>query len=242
MNVKIDDRDLKKYIKALEEAGPKAKGIISGILNSHAFKTREYNIENITRSMVIRDSKFVTGSLRVEKAKKTDSINTMIAEVGSVNRPRFSGWKEQEYSTKPTKRRGFSPAARDYNFKNKTVGKARLKPNQKFIKHTEFNFKNVKSESHRIGLFLKIMMDRKNKYGTMMRGKSFIIPKYKGFEHGLYNYIDYKFIKYQNFEDENKHVKRNPWMAHSLMDLRSKNDLNKLWTDGLKRIFNRKPV
>ena len=242
MNVKIDDRDLKKYIKALEEAGPKAKGIISGILNSHAFKTREYDIQNISQSMVIRDTKFMTSSLRVEKASKTSSINSMIAIAGSINRKGFSGWEEQQTGKRPTKRRGYTPGARDFNYKSKTVGKARLKPNQKFTRYTDFNFPNIKSEKQKIGLFLKIMMDRKNKTGTMMQGKSFILPKYKGFEYGLYNYQNFKFVKYQEFDRANRPVKLNQWRTRSLQDLYKKNDIDKLWTNGLRRIFNRKPV
>jgi hypothetical protein len=240
--IKIDDKQLKNYIKSLEEAGPKAKGIISGILNSHAFKTREYDIKNISQSMVIRDTKFMTGSLRVEKASKTSSINSMIAIAGSINRKGFSGWKEQQDGGTPKKRRGYTPGARNGNFKNKTVGTSRLKSGQKFSRPTDFNFPGIKSENQKIGLFLKIMMDRKNKSGLMKEGKSFVLPKYKGFERGLYNYKNHKFTKYQEFDKANRPVKSNKWRSRSLSDLYSKNDIDKLWTDGLKRIFNRKPV
>ena len=70
-----DLKQLKKFMKTSPKEFEKAT---RGVLNSLAFKTRENDIKNITKSMVIRNPKFLRSSLRVQQAK-SGSIDRQVA-------------------------------------------------------------------------------------------------------------------------------------------------------------------
>lgn len=233
----MDTRDLKRLEKALKKLPRETMRATAGFLNSLAFKKRELDIENIKRSMVIRENKIFPKSLIVIMAK-TGPIELQVAYEGSLRRPRFSGWREQETGEKPQYRKGFAPAARRNNFKNKTIGKSRLHPNVRFARHTDFDIKNVKSEAQRIAVFLKLIKDRKNSTGLFKTTKSFIMPKYKGWSPGLYGYSGGRFQKYQDFEDANKAPRRTLWHTASINSLRLL-DKRKIWAENFRRALNR---
>lgn len=233
----IDKRDLKKFQRMMKKMPIETRRATAGYLNSLAFETRKFDIENIDRAMVIRDRKFLSGSLIVKKTNAVP-IDRQVAIAGSLMRPRFSGWKEQETGGKPKFRKGFSPAARKSNFKNKTIGKARLHPNAKFVRHTDFDIKNAKSDAQRIGVFLKLIKDRKNKSGLFKTTKSFIMPRYKGWSAGLYGYGSGRFQKFQDFDEMNKTPRQNRWRTASLNSLRAM-DKTKIWAENFRRAIKR---
>ena len=95
--------------------------------------------KEIQESMTIRDPRFVKGSLRVERAKLVKPV----AEVGSIERDRFTGWKEQEKGTPSPKDRKQTLTARRSNWKHRVAPRFRLKPGKKkFIRPTDMKLKN----------------------------------------------------------------------------------------------------
>jgi hypothetical protein len=240
----IDSRDLQRFTKILKDAPKKIPVATAGVLNTLAFKTREFDIQNLRRELVIRGNQITPEKIIwVDKANYRKPVNSQVSIAASKKKPRFSGWLEQQTGQAPQQRRAFTPAARRGNFKQAAQGRARLKPNLKFGRPEDMDIKNVKSEAQRIGVFLKIMKNRKLKSGIKKAGKQFIIPRYKGFGYGLYNFRGDRFEKYQSFEDSdiNKAPKRILWRTASLNSLRLL-DMRKIWGDQIKRVLPNKLV
>ena len=100
--------NLRKFYKKAPKQFLKAA---NATLNSFAFGTRKRSLEIIKKKMTVRNQKFVAGSLRVQKSTGSN-IDNARSEVGSIFRPRFTGWKEQESGTKPERTRSITRFAR----------------------------------------------------------------------------------------------------------------------------------
>lgn len=137
MNVKIDDRQLKQFQRMCKSGPKEFQYVTAEYLNSSAFRARELNIKNIQSQMTIRDQRFLSSSLRVEKTKPV-SINQQIAISGSINRPRFTGWKEQETGQTPQRKRVSTPMSRGGSMKGKIKEKYRLKSSKTPYKMSQY--------------------------------------------------------------------------------------------------------
>ena len=126
MNVKIDDRDLKKFHQLIGKDMPKAfPKITASYLNTMAFEQRTANKKSLEEKLTIRDQRFLNNSLRVEKTKPV-SINQQIAYSGSIRWEGGTGWEEQQYGKKPERKHAITTSARGGNFKAKALPKYRL--------------------------------------------------------------------------------------------------------------------
>ena len=72
------------------------RAVSAGTLNNLAFAAKKKAFHEIDKGMIVRNQRFVEGSLRVEKANPTLEMKNQKAQSGSIKRPRFSGWVEQE--------------------------------------------------------------------------------------------------------------------------------------------------
>lgn len=126
MNVKIDDRDLKKFSQLIGKDMPKAfPKIVASYLNTMAFEQRTANKKNLEQKLTIRDQRFLNNSLRVEKTKPV-SINQQIAISGSIRWQEGTGWEEQQTGKRPDRKHAITTSARGGNYKSKTLPKYRL--------------------------------------------------------------------------------------------------------------------
>jgi hypothetical protein len=126
MNVKMDDRDLKKFSQLVGKDMPKAfPKIVASYLNTMAFEQRTANKKNLEQKLTIRDQRFLNNSLRVEKTRPVN-INQQIAYSGSIRWQKGTGWEEQQYGKKPERKHAITTSARGGNYKAKTLPKYRL--------------------------------------------------------------------------------------------------------------------
>ena len=176
-----------------------------GMVNNTAFALRDIILAELDRNMTIRSPGFLKGSVQLEKATFRD----VTAEVGSVDRPRFSGWIEQETGKKDTRTRVQSVAARRSNFKNRVAPRLRLKQgNKRAVRPSDLNFDN--SNSAHIAPFLQMLDRRREK-------QPFYIPvAYKRLQRGIYIFLRGKIRRVQNLEPKDTQPDRDRWMTRSV--------------------------
>jgi hypothetical protein len=121
----------KRFPKVFSKAG-------AHMLNTSAFETRKLAIENIENSMIGRNERFIKSSVRVKKARLGAPLNQIFSQVGSVERERFSGWREQEGGQQTKREHQAHPAARKNNIAKQVVRRARLRAAGRFPKPTDF--------------------------------------------------------------------------------------------------------
>ena len=68
----LDISDLLKLEKFYRKAPKKFERAAKGTINSVAFGVRSESIDEIGRNMTVRDPRFVSGSMRVQKAQFED--------------------------------------------------------------------------------------------------------------------------------------------------------------------------
>jgi len=217
MNVKIDDRQLKQFQKMCKSGPKEFQYVVAEYLNSSAFRARELNMKNLQSQMTIRDQRFLSSSLRVEKTKPV-SINQQIAISGSITRPRFTGWKEQEDGGTAERKRKITISARGGSKQAKAQQKARLKPSNKIYKPEQFQ--GVTYE-RRFYFMMRVLGSR--------GGGQFLITKKIKTKRGalnpaLYNLKNGKISMLQKFEA--LEVKRNKWQTDDWNDIKRRAEIN----------------
>jgi len=226
----IDKSGLKKLEQFFKNSPQLLRPVTANVLTSLAFNARKQYISSINQSMIVRNRKFVESSLRVQKAR-SGKIESQIALSGSIERPRFTGWEEQQKGKPPKKKRAITLAGRRGNKRNISISKARLKSSNKFYKPQQFSGRTLHSK-------FMFMMRVLNNRG----GGEFIIGRplttHKGqLKTGLYQLKGHKILKLQSF-NVSKSV-RIPWMSTANRRLKFSTDLTKLYNDGIKHIIAR---
>ena len=221
--------DLRKFYKA----APRKFGVASGmLLNNLAFGTRKEAIETIHRHMTVRSKAFVARSIVVNKAVFAASLMQQKSEVGSIRRPRFSGWIEQETGKATNSTRAFLLAGRGGQKKRKAAPSARLRPAFKPLKPESMGgaSANIVGFHHRAQVLL--MWTYRNKWR-----KPFIIRGHKKIKPGLYRWKGSKLKKLQTFTPKNKQPKKFQWMKLSRGRYLFKTDMNRQWDIVLTRLL-----
>ena len=217
MNIKIDDKQLKQFKKMCRSGQKEFQYVTAEYLNSSAFRARELNIKNIQSQMTIRDQRFLSSSLRVEKTKPV-SINQQIAISGSIARPRFTGWKEQEDGGTAERKRKITISARGGSKQAKAQQKARLKPSNKIYKPEQFQ--GVTYE-RRFYFMMRVL-------GSRGGGQFLLSQKLRtrrGYMNpGLYGLKSGKISMLQKFEAPE--IKRKPWQTDDWNDIKRRAEIN----------------
>lgn len=222
------DLDLLKaaYIKMPKEFARAS----SDLLNIQVAEMKKNLIpKTINKTMTIRDDKFMNTGIRYTQSRPRTNINNQEAIVGSVFRPRFSGWKEQEFGTvsESLKSRSFSLSARDDNPANKIPTGIRLKQTAKI--DNESNYMSVKSntktgtrtftsKAQRTVAMIKankkkaskklFMVDPNGLSGTLLR-----------FVKGFYISSRKRIRLIHNLEQKGIKPKHNTWMKYSVASM-----------------------
>jgi hypothetical protein len=227
----IDKRELDKIEKAFKKAPKLLRPVTANVLNSLAFDARKRYVSNIDRLMIVRSPKFIHSAIRVQKAK-SGPIERQVALSGSINKPRFTGLREQEKGLPSKTKRAVTTAGRRGSKRNRAIGKARLKQANKFYKPEQFAGKT----QYRKFLFMMRVIASRGK-GEIIISNDLRIRK--GILHrGLYQYKGKKLTRLQAFDVTGS--ERTPWMSKSNDQLIFSTDIIKKYRDSLKYIISRK--
>ena len=213
---------LKKLSNHIQKQGLIMAKVEAGMLNNTALVMRNRMVDSVASTMTIRNNRFMRGSIRFQKA----TPSKMIAEVGSIKRPRFTGWFEQEKGKPLGKARKRAPdlAARRGNWKKKIVGKFRMKPGVRFIRPGDHRSLS-NSRPRDIVIFLQILKRRKFQ-------EPFFIPiQYKKMQKGMYIFLKDKIVRVQGFDP--KDTIQNAWMTRVNAGM-TQADMSKAFRKSLK--------
>ncbi len=231
MQFTIDLRDLRKLERFFRQAPQLIKPVTANILTSLAFKTREYDIQNLSASMIIRNPGFMRASLKVDKSPITN-IQNQVARAYSINRPNFTGWEEQETGKQSPKGRAGTIHARKGNIRNTMMARARFKKENKFYRPSQFQGKTRQQSFY---FMMRVLGTR----GTSEFLLTEDMPLKNGvLNKGLYELRNHRIRRLQKLSGI-RQPRRNPWRTASLRSLQVRNDIAKIWPESLKRILAR---
>ena len=225
----MDKRDIKKLERFFKDSPNDFKKATSNVLTSLAFQTRKNDIVNLHRGLIIRDEKFLARNLKVNKAR-SGPISQQVALAYSIERPRFTGWKEQQYGTPPAKKRTSTTAARGGNVRSKMRSQARLKKSNKIYKPEQFQ---GRSRQASFQFMLRVL-------GSRGGGRFLLSKKYNKMGRGLYEINRSKRLnKLQSFNNNNRQIKPFKWRTLSLRQLQNNNNIKKTWQQSIDHITRR---
>jgi hypothetical protein len=218
----IRSRDLKRLQKFLKKAPRQFAIAARGVQNDFVFGVKESSNKVLNRKMVVRNSKFVSSSLRVVKARGS-SINSMKAETGSINRKRFTGWSEQELGTRSTRKKSVTPFGRGGRKEGILKPRFRMKPSARFPRPSDFPGKNSNAK---VNSMLRAMRRKTS--------KPFVIVKSKRFKSGLYKFHNRKILALQLFKNR-KQPKRIKWHTIGKQEYFRSINIRSVWAKNIKR-------
>lgn len=214
MNIKMDNRDLRKFSKTMGNAPKQLNKAVANYLNTSAFTHRTLNIKSLQEKMTIRDQRFLGMNLKVEKAKPV-SINQQIAISGSITRKNFTGWKEAQEGTRPVRKRVTTPKSRGGSMGGKVQNKYRLKPSNKIYKPEQFDGRTLNS---RFYFMMRVIGSRGG--GQFLISES-IKTKRGQLNKGLYTLQGGKVSMLQKTEDNQK-ARQIKWQSEDWVKVREK--------------------
>lgn len=221
---------LRNLEKAFRE-GPKIYGRAASVfLNEMAFQMKRREIVDfMSRKMTVRNRKFVEGRIRVQKARPRSNINQIMSIVGSVaDKPRFTGWAEQELGRRTKKTRTMALGARRGSRKRKVLPSARMRPG-KHPGPTELGIKGTSAANRASGL-LAWVHRTKHRQPFRLFGHSTI-------EAGLFRLKGKKLVRLQHFERNTEaQPKRVRWLRGARDRYLGKLNMYDLWARSIKRV------
>ena len=214
---------MKALKRFMRESPREFRHASAGVLNSLAFKTREYDIENITRSMIVRNPRFLRSGLKVQTARP-QPINQQQSAAFSINRPRHTGWEEQQ-TGRGSMARTDTTAARGGSRGKQMKRKARLRPGARIHKPSDYN---AQTHMSRFMFMMRVL----NQSG----GGEFLLTQQAGkLKPGLYSLKSGKVIALQRFDRvQSRHI---PWRDQSINSLKVRNDMGEVWADNIRRVI-----
>lgn len=205
----------------------------TNVVNSMAFEARLLAIKNIEKGTTTRNKSFVRRSMRVDKAKFGQPLNSIVASMGSIDlsgQGRSTGFEELERGILSKNRRVPVMAARGNQESKQAARAVRLDKISSAFKFKKFRGKGIKSKRARVARML--MAIRNGAIGN----KPFIIPRGLSGElgkmpPGIYRKGKGKSINLMNPFNDNvdKKTKRLNWMQKAIKEVSSDSNLRKIW-------------
>lgn len=227
----MDTRELDKLSRFAKNSPKQFAAVTANLLTSLAFKTREYDIQEITSSMIVRSPSFVKSNIKVNKARGS-RIESQIAEVYSIRRDNFSGWEEQENGTQSKKKFVPTKFSRGGNYSGSVKPSNRFNnAKRKYFKTSQFH---GKTESSRFFSMLRILGSRGGGYFHLneeFKAGSKTLPT------GLYR-LDSKRL-HRISVNANPTSRPNKWRSRSLSRLWRENKAADMWEKSLTHIIER---
>jgi len=214
-----DLRKLERFFKRTPLQLPRST---ASVLSGMAFEARKIDIEILSRHLVVRNRKFVESSIQVQKAR-SGRIETQVALVGSINRPRFTGWVEQETGAIPKQERAATLRARGGSKRGQIQSKARLLKSNQFYKPEQFQGRNLQQ---RFGFMMRIVArDGGSRYFIASQQ----IPTRRGhISPGLYLIRQHRLMRLQGFEAR-KQTPRLDWNERMIQQVHHRQLAAKIW-------------
>ncbi len=211
--------DLIKFYKRAPQQFQRASGMV---LNSFAFGTRKAAIDTINDEMTVRNPRFVSSSLLVDKTPLNAKFTAQEATIGSIKRDRFSGWIEQQTGKRRKKTRVATLLARGQSAGKQVKPSVRMKPSKDFPDPSEFK--------NSVPAMLNALTRKKHR-------KPFILKKFSKFKPGLYKFLRKKIVKLQDFDSKKAQPKRLDWMGIAIDKYFRAHPIRDTWADALRRVL-----
>jgi hypothetical protein len=229
----MDNTELRRLQKTFKQSPKLLRPVTANVINSLAFDAKKQYFKEIDRNMIVRNRRFVESSLQVQKAR-SGPIEKQIALSGSVNRPRFTGWEEQQEGKPSKTKRAITTAGRGGNKRNISKTKARLRSGNKFYKPEQFSGRDLKD---RFMFMMRVLNTRGG--GEFIITETIRAPRARqGYLHrGLYSLRKHKITRLQSFDVDK--FKRITWMTNANKALKFSTDIGKKYNEGLKRVLAR---
>ncbi len=222
-----DDRNLKAFIKLYGKAPNKARAAVAQLLSQFAFATRQLAIEEINKSMTVRNARFVKSRVRFERAR-VEAIENQRSRTFTIGAKNFSGWEEQVTGGRSSRTRTQSLLARGGSFDKKVRPSIRMKPNRNFLNRGDFDLPKGGNEMQ--VYFIKVRTNHPN--------KPFIVEKrWRKVKKGLYIFKGRKMRMLQNFEAKPRATKKDDFMQRARDKFDNTLDISKQWEIALNKVF-----
>jgi len=225
----IDQKDLKMLRKFYKRAPQLFARASAGILNDFAFGTKTEIEKLLKNRLTIRNQAFLRGSIRVQKADGK-VIDRQKSKVGSVTRPRFSGWLEQQTGKKDPRSHKPTIFARRGNKFSAVPPGNRLKQSSVALRPEDFNIRASNDKTRTI-IFLQIMRKKS-------RGRPFYIKKkYKKLRRGIYKMQGGRIRRLHSLDRTKKKIQSFDWINQSRKNFFAQANIRNLWGDQLRRVL-----
>jgi len=223
----LDLGDLLKLRKFMKRAPKQFNRVAIGVLNTAAFGTRKQALKTLRSGLVIRNDKFMTGSVRVEKAKTTEKLNRAEAVVGSIKRNRFSGWIEQQTGQVSKKTRTSTLFGRGGQQSGALPVGSRLK-RKSIISPDKYSGRTPENR------VTKMINDLKRRGYS----RSFIVKGSRKFKSGLYKIKSKrKIAAVQRFSSRPIKPKRLEWLTTGRRNYLKSTPLRELWARNIGHVL-----
>ena len=224
----LNASDLIHLRKFCKKAPKQFQHAVAGVLNDQAFGNRRESLSIINEKMTVRNPSFVSASLRVTKARGSQSINQQQSEFGSISKTRSTGFIEQETGQAMDKTRVASLYARGGS-ESRQIGRGmRLKPGVDLLEPWDL-VSRASNETHRFIIFLAIMK-------RSHRNKSFLIRRNtKGFKRGVYRFRGKKIKRVFDMQKKTRKPERVKWLSGGHKRYMQSTDMRKVWTKQIER-------
>lgn len=228
---KVFELNLIDYLnfKRMQIKNPKIFGRAGGnVLNASAFGIRKLAIRNIKQQSIVRNSRFIESSIRVEKARITRPLINQQSIVGSIKRKHFSGWLEQESGQQITRKVRTHLPARADDIRKQIKGLARLRNVKRFPKPSDFRGSNDIQQAHnminilsRSGFTKPFLI-----LGLEKRSEKPVPPGLYQFGSGKHPHRQIQLLR--RFKKPKK-TRRNPWLSPAVRQYISRVNLRTVW-------------
>lgn len=188
------------------------------MLNEFAFGVRTEAIKQIGRFMIVRNPKFVSGRIRVTKARITAPVEVQAAWTGSVATNRFTGWTEQEFGKKAARNRLATIKGRGGDKTKQIRHAVRLKPKNDVVTMDDPDYQ---PKGDRLGGFIAMVMRKKERRLIRIKGSFYKRNRKK--------------LELVQSMDGKKQPKRLRWMRKARAIYFRKTNLDALWRKTVDR-------
>lgn len=227
----VNRTDLNRLHKFFKNSPGKFNWAVATMLNNFAFGTRSASMQIIHDEMLVRSPSFVASSLQVEKTRGSIPMAAQKTKMGSVRRPRFSGWVEQELGTATKRTRTIQLEARGGSKKGKVKAKARMQNTGRF--RTPDDYPGSSAHGRAVTML--------NILGRQGHKEPFVIKGHRRLKTGLYKFKGggkkRKLRMLQNFRPRNAQPKRVRWLTKGRDNFFSQADVRMMWGGALRRVL-----
>jgi hypothetical protein len=124
----VDTKSMKQWAKAWKEFPRQSGKWAAKFVNDEALQFKADFPDVIAHHYILRNRKFIGSTIKVSLARPRSHMEDIVAVVGTVKKPRFSGFTEEVGGKEPQRTRAFTLAGRGGFWENESRGWARMHP------------------------------------------------------------------------------------------------------------------